>query len=89
MLHNIYGYSVMDMDFSMDLITYALEKNMENELFEMWKLQFPNMDKETYISFEDYKVKSTSQNYNTNTKITYAEIEKEMAKVEKAFTEGR
>jgi hypothetical protein len=77
----------MDMDFSIDIFVYALEKNTENELFEMWKLQFPNMDKESYISFDDYKKKVISNRRNTN--ISYEEIEIEMAKVEKAFAEGR
>lgn len=73
----------MDMDFNLDLITYALEKNMENDLWDMWKLQFPNMDKERFISFEDYKKKSI--NSKKHTEISYEEIEKEMEKVEKAF----
>lgn len=77
----------MDLDFNVDLFIYALEKNTENELFEMWKLQFPNMDKESYISFDDYKKKIiTNKNYS---KISYEEIENEMEKVEKAFAEGR
>lgn len=73
------------MDFSIDLFTYALEKNMENELFDMWKLQFPKMDKETFISFEDYKAKLMTKKH---TQISYEDIEKEMAKVEKAFEKG-
>jgi hypothetical protein len=76
----------MDMDFSLDIFIYALEKNMENDLFEMWKLQFPNMDRESFISFEDYKNKLISKKH---TEISYEDIEKEMAKVEKTFNERR
>ena len=76
----------MEMDFSIDLIIYAFEKNTENELYDLWKLQFPNMDKESFVSFEDYKKKvMTNRNY---TKISYEEIEIEMEKVEKAFLKG-
>lgn len=76
----------MNLDFNIDLYIYALEKNTENELFDMWKLQFPNMDKETFISFEDYKKKIIKN--NNHTQISYEEIEKEMEKVEKAFEKG-
>jgi hypothetical protein len=76
----------MDMDFTIDLIIYALEKNSENDLFEMWKLQFPNMNKENYISFKDYKDKFISKKH---TEMSNEDIEKEMAKVEKAFAERR
>jgi hypothetical protein len=76
----------MDMDFSIDLIIYAIEKDIENELLRMWELQFPNMDKESFISFEDYKSKLMSKKH---TKISYEDIEKEMEQVEKAFAERR
>mgnify|MGYP007069478687 CR=1 FL=1 len=59
---------------------------MENELFDMWKLQFPNMDKENFISFEDYKNKLIVKKH---TEISYEDIEKEMLLVEKSFAERR
>ena len=74
----------MHMDFSLELIMYALEKNMENEIFEMWKLQFPQMTEENFISFYDYK---NSMLTKKHTKISYEEIELEMLRVEKAFEE--
>ncbi len=76
----------MNLDFNIDLYIYALEKNTENELFDMWKLQFPNMDKETYISFDDYKKKLINNRRTSN--LSYEEIEIEMEKVEKAFKKG-
>jgi len=68
------------------LLAKAYEKELEDSLWEMWKLQFPNMDKETFISFEDYKNKLTNKR---NTEISYEDIEKEMAQVEKRFAERR
>ena len=72
----------MDMDFNVDLFIYAIEKDKENKLWELWKLQYPQMDKENYISFEEYKNKNIKK--QTSNK-TYEEIEKEMEEVEKAF----
>lgn len=74
------------MDFSLELFTYALEKDMENTLFDLWKLQYPNMTSDTFISFEDYKNKLITKKH---TEISYEEIEKEMLKVENAFLERR
>jgi hypothetical protein len=75
----------MELDFNIDLFTYAFEKNADNVLWEMWKLQFPNMDKETFISFEDYKTNIMTRKH---TEISYEDIEKEMDLVEKAFKNG-
>lgn len=68
------------------LLSKAYEKEQENSLWEMWKLQFPNMHKETFISFEDYKTKLMSKKH---TEISYEDIEKEMQIVERAFEERR
>jgi hypothetical protein len=68
------------------LLEEAYKKEQEDSLWEVWKLQFPNMDKETFISFEDYKAKFMDRKH---TEISYEEIETEMAKVEKAFAERR
>lgn len=72
----------MDMDFDIDLFIYAIEKDKENKLWELWKLQYPQMDKESFITFEEYKNKNIKKQ---TTKKTYEEIEKEMEEVEKAF----
>jgi len=76
----------MGMDFSIELFLHAIEKNRENDLWETWSLQYPRMDAENFISFEDYKKKSITQ---TVTKISFEDIEKEMEQVVKAFEERR
>lgn len=68
------------------LLIEAYNQKQEDDLFEMWKLQFPNMDKETFISFDEYKVKLMARKH---TEITYDDIEKEMDKVIKAYEERR
>ena len=63
----------------------AYIKKQENIMWENWKLQYPLMNKETYISFEDYKKKSITRK---TTQITYEEIEKEINAIIKNH-EGR
>ena len=77
----------MEMDFDIDLFIYAIEKNKENYLFELWKLQYPQMDKENFENFTDYKNRllKKQETKNKTTEKTYEEIEKEMKEVEKAF----
>ncbi|WP_264852384.1 hypothetical protein [Clostridium omnivorum] len=75
----------MEMNFSIELFMYALDKNLDNEVFEMWKLQFPNMTKENFISFDEYKEKLLGKKH---TEISYEDIEKEMNRIIKAY-EGR
>lgn len=76
----------MDMDFTMELYIYAIEQTQENNMWDLWKLQYPLMTKENYISFEDYKNKNVVKKH---TKKSYEEIEKEMQQVENAFSERR
>jgi hypothetical protein len=64
----------------------ACLQKQENDLWEMWALQYPQMSKESYISFEDYKDKQIIKTYTENhTQISYEEIEKEMGEVVKAY----
>ena len=72
------------MDFTIELFVHALEKNMENDLYEVWKLQYPQMTKETFISFEDYKDKRMSKKHTNK---SFEDIEKEMLMLENAFSE--
>jgi len=72
----------MDMEFSMELINYALQKNLENELWDIWKLKYPNMDKDSFISFADYKAQAMLP---PATKLSYEQIETEMEKVIRSF----
>jgi|GEM_PF-3197952 len=78
----------MEMEFSLDLFVYALEKNVENSQFEMWKVQFNDamqISREDFISFIEYKETLKTKRIEKATEISYEEIEKEMELVEKAF----
>lgn len=74
------------MDFTIEIFTHALEKNMENDLFENWKMQYPHMTEETFISFADYKAERMTRPHTIKTD---EEIAAEMLRVENAFSERR
>lgn len=48
---------ILDMSFddAINLIWKAFEKRRDDELFQIWLTYLPNMDKDTYMSFEQYK----------------------------------
>ena len=60
------------------LLVKAFEKEQEDGLWGMWKLQFPNMTKENYVSFEDYKARLSNPKH---TEKTTEEIINEMLSV--------
>ena len=66
------------------LLIKAKEKEYEDSLWENWKLQYPQMDKETFISFKDYKKQNAIERVNKSSQISYEDIEKEMNQIIKA-----
>lgn len=48
----------MDMEDFVGLVKVAIEKEDEDRLYRMWLTIYPDMDKDTYISFGDFKNKS-------------------------------
>jgi len=63
------------------LLNKAKEKKYEDDLWEMWTLQYPQMDKESFISFKDYKKQNMIRQENRGSQISYEEIENEMNEV--------
>jgi len=47
----------LDVEILTNLIAKAFEKETEDRLWEKWLAELPHMDKETFISFENYKQK--------------------------------
>jgi hypothetical protein len=76
----------MEFDFTLDIITHALEKSKEKDLWENYKLQYPQMNKENYFSFTEYKDDQMGHSFKKHSQISYEEIEAEMQKVENAFS---
>ena len=75
------------MEFDIEIFEYAMKKEHENNLFEMWKIQYFNrMQLDKYIDFEEYKKECTKdKEINNHTKISYEQVEIEMEQVEAAF----
>lgn len=63
------------------MLNKAKEKKYEDDLWEMWTLQYPQMDKESFISFKDYKKQNMIRQENRGSQISYEEIENEMNEV--------
>ena len=63
----------------------AKEKEREGRIFQQWVAQLPYMDKQNFVSFEDYKNKLTGANIDRR---SVAEIEAELAEVEQRLQEG-
>ncbi|WP_136711314.1 hypothetical protein [Clostridium tyrobutyricum] len=59
MLLSRYGSSVLDLDiyYGFELIKKVYENRNNERLWDMWLALYPNMDKDHFISFEDYKNK--------------------------------
>ena len=48
----------------MQLLNVAITKDIEDKLWQQWKVDYSRMDKETFISFEDYKLKAFKPKVN-------------------------
>jgi len=75
------------MEFDIEIFRYAIERNEDNDLLDMWKIQnTDNMQLPEHMSFKDFKAELIEKQINsTHTNISYEEIETEMEKVMKAF----
>lgn len=68
----------------MSLIDHAIKKEKELAAWDLWKALYPNMNKNSWISFEDFKKKVISER-NIYTHKDYEDIKNEMDAVVKAF----
>lgn len=60
---------------AINLINKALEKTAEQKDWDMWISIFPDMDKKTFVSFDEFRSKKKSRVTNTAaTKLTKNEI---------------
>lgn len=51
----------LETDTFIDFIYNAYEQDLEQKLWEKWLVELPNMDKTTFIPFEEYKNKHFRQ----------------------------
>lgn len=72
----------------LELVEVAAEKHQEERLWDMWLMQYQHMDKENFVSFEDFlnKFRTAAQRQNAATaKQETAEDILEWAERVKAF----
>lgn len=74
-----------DIELGLPLIIKAMEENRDERLFQQWVVQVPWMDKENYVSFEDYKNKLTGANVDRR---SVSDIEADLAEVERQLQRG-
>lgn len=68
-----------------EFLNVAMEKQREEEIRQMWVVQLPFMNRETYISFSDYFDKITGRNV---IKAPTSDILEEIKRVEAKFQRG-
>lgn len=67
------------------MIQKAMEKDRDERIFRQWVAQLPWMDKNTFISFADYKDRVTGANIDRR---SVAEIMKDLDEVERELQRG-
>lgn len=75
----------MDADLGMDLIYKAIEEEQRARAYQQWVVQLPYMDKDTYVSFDDYWERLSGANIDRR---SVAEIEADVADAEKELQRG-
>jgi len=74
-----------DADTGLALILKALEKNRDERIFQQWVAHLPWMDRDTFVSFADYRDRVTGANVDRR---SVAEIEADLAEVEAQLRRG-
>lgn len=73
------------METGLALIRKAAEEEQKARAYQQWVVQLPYMDKQTYISFEDYWNRLTGANIDRR---SVAEIEADLTEVEQQLKRG-
>lgn len=56
----------MDAEDGLNIIVKAFKNESKDKFYKLYLTQYPNMDKDNYISFEDFYKQSTTKRINTN-----------------------
>lgn len=75
----------LDIEDFLELYIETLIKKQEDKLFQEWLVQVPYMDKDSYISFNDYLNNCKQNNQSSYNPISDEELLKEMEEVMKQF----
>lgn len=69
-----------------ELIIKAYEKNLESKVWDKWLIDYRRMNKDTFISFEDYKSKMIIKDTNHGKQLSKEDILREAAEIEAKIT---
>lgn len=75
----------LDIEDFLELYIETLIKKQEDKLFQEWLVQVPYMDKDSYISFNDYLNNCKQNNQSNYDHVSDEELLKEMEEVIKQF----
>lgn len=78
---------VLNLDFEVgsDLIRKACEETRNDKIFLQWAIQLPYMDKQSFVTFSDYKARITGENIDMRpADVILAELDE----IEKQFEKG-
>ncbi|OAA90705.1 hypothetical protein [Clostridium coskatii] len=92
MLLTRYGPSVLDLDiyYGLELIKKVYEEKTNSMVWDMWLAKYPWMDKDNFISFEDFKKQMLGDPEKPKTKPkTKEEIYKQADDILKAFNKSK
>lgn len=73
------------MQAGLDLIAKAMEKSRDERIFQQWVAQLPWMDRDSFVSFADYKDRVTGANIDRR---SVAELMADLNEVEKELRKG-
>lgn len=82
-MYSYYGITVstkINIKYLSQLLDRASKKYYEEQLWDIWKLQYPYMNEDNFINFDDFKEKYMPKEYE-HTDISYEDINEEMSKV--------
>lgn len=64
--NNIEYIMNMDIEDGLNIIIKAFKNDTKDKLYELYLTKYPNMDRDNYISFEEFYKKCTVTQVNTN-----------------------
>lgn len=75
--------------FGLNLINHLKEKEIEYKVWQMWLMRYQNMDKENFISFEDFLKKIYNKNISKRSAEEILEESRRIQEAIKRKKEGR
>lgn len=71
----------IEIDSGIEIIKTAYKKQAEEMLYQQWLIDYSHMDKEHFMSFEQYKTKAFETKTEVSKKLNIEEILKEAEKI--------